>query len=563
MENQPFLKVDSLSISFISENKSQEVIHNISYNLYENEILGIVGESGSGKSVSSLAIMGLLPNKISNIGSGKILYKDTNLVSIGSKELQNIRGNEIAMVFQEPMSSLNPSMTCGKQVLEIILEHTSLTKIEAKKEVISLFEKVKLPTPETTYKKYPHEISGGQKQRVMIAMAIACKPKILIADEPTTALDVTVQKEIIVLLKTLQKENNMSIIFISHDLSLVSEIADRILVMYKGEIVEQGKTKDVFKKPKHAYTQALINSKPSLDIRLKQLPTISDFINEDFNAKEITTDERRLNHKNIYSKQPLLEIINLEKEYLSNAGFFAKPTIFKAVNSVSFKLYKGETLGLVGESGCGKSTLGNAILQLDKATSGAIIYKGKDITNLSRKDLKTFRKEVQIIFQDPYSSLNPRKTVGESIMEPMKVHGLFSNSSECKSKALDILERVGLSAEYFDRYPHEFSGGQRQRIGIARTIAVEPKLIVCDESVSALDISVQAQVLNLLNELKENFGFTYIFISHDLAVVKYMSDNLLVMNKGIIEEAGEADDIYANPKKTYTQKLIDAIPKGL
>ena len=563
MKKEPLLKVDSLSISFISNKTLKEVIHNISYDLNKNEILGIVGESGSGKSVSSLAIMGLLPKEVSKISSGEIQFNNQDLTQISPKEFQTIRGKEIAMIFQEPMSTLNPSMRCGEQVLEIILQHTSLSKIKAKAEVISLFEKVKLPTPEITYKKYPHEISGGQKQRVMIAMAIACKPQVLIADEPTTALDVTVQKDIIELLKSLQQENEMSIIFISHDLSLVSEIADRILVMYQGNIVEQGNTYDVFKQPKHPYTQALLSSKPSLDIRLKRLPTISDFVNDTIVSTEITKEERITNHKELYSKPALLEIVNLEKEYISKAGFFGTPKSFKAVDKVSFKLYEGETLGLVGESGCGKSTLGNAILQLDKATSGTILYKGEDITNIPSKDLRKLRKEIQIIFQDPYSSLNPRITVGESIMEPMIVHKLFSTNDERKEKTLEILERVGLSAEHFNRYPHEFSGGQRQRIGIARTIAVEPKLIVCDESVSALDISVQAQVLNLLNELKDNFRFTYLFISHDLAVVKYMSDNLLVMSKGIIEEEGEADAIYANPKKAYTQKLIDAIPKGL
>lgn len=563
MQKEPLLKIDSLSISFISNKQVKEVIHSVSYELNKNEIVGIVGESGSGKSVSSLAIVGLLPKRVSQISSGEIRFNGQDLTQISPKEFQAIRGNDIAMIFQEPMSSLNPSMRCGDQVLEIILEHTSLSKTKAKSEVITLFEKVKLPTPEKTYKKYPHEISGGQKQRVMIAMAIACKPKILIADEPTTALDVTVQKEIIELLKTLQEDNEMSIIFISHDLSLVSEIADRILVMYQGEIVEQGITQDIFKHPKHNYTQALISSKPSLDIRLKQLPTISDFVNNTIVSAKITNEQRKERHKALYSKPPLLEIINLEKEYISKAGFFGKSSKFKAVDKVSFKLYEGETLGLVGESGCGKSTLGNAILQLDKATAGTILYNGKDITNLASKTIRELRKDLQIIFQDPYSSLNPRITVGESIIEPMKVHKLYNSYKERKVKTLQLLERVGLSHEHFNRYPHEFSGGQRQRIGIARTIAVKPKLIVCDESVSALDISVQAQVLNLLNELKDNFGFTYIFISHDLAVVKYMSDNLLVMNKGKIEEEGEADSVYKNPKKAYTQKLIDAIPKGL
>ena len=559
MNKTPILKVENLSISF----GKNEVIHNIYYQLNQNEILGIVGESGSGKSVSSLAILGLLPKKISKINSGSITYNKVDLTILSPKLFQKIRGKKIAMIFQEPMSSLNPSMTCGKQVQEILLQHTKLTKQETKEETISLFEKVKLPDANRVFNAYPHEISGGQKQRVMIAMAIACKPDILIADEPTTALDVTVQKDIISLLKELQIETKMSIIFITHDLALISEIADRVLVMYKGNIVEQGLVVDIFKNPQHNYTKALINSRPSLDSRLKTLPTIQDFLNDTISNEIVTTAQRKENHQKLYSKSPLLEVINVEKEYLSKSGWFTKPTSFKAVNDVSFKLYEGETLGLVGESGCGKSTLGNAILQLDKATSGRILYKGVDITKLPNSEIKKLRKDIQIIFQDPYSSLNPRIPVGEAIMEPMKVHNLYNSDNERKEKALDILNRVGLSEDYFNRYPHEFSGGQRQRIGIARTIALQPKLIVCDESVSALDISVQAQVLNLLNELKETFGFTYIFISHDLAVVKYMSDQLLVMNKGKIEELDDADVIYNSPKKDYTKKLIDAIPKGL
>ena len=559
MDDKPLLNVQNLSISF----GKNEVIHNISYYLNTNEILGIVGESGSGKSVSSLAILGLLPKNVSEISRGRIEFNGQDLTQLDSKAFQTIRGNEIAMIFQEPMSSLNPSMTCGKQVEEILLQHTNLSRTEAKNEVISLFEKVKLPLPQRVFKAYPHEISGGQKQRVMIAMAIACKPKILIADEPTTALDVTVQKEIISLLKQLQKDEGMSIIFISHDLSLVSELANRILVMYQGEIVEQGTAVNIFKHPKHSYTQALINSRPQLGQRLKRLPTIKDFINKTTDTTIVSSKERMAFHKSIYSKPPLLEVINLEKEYLSKSGWFSKPESFKAVNQVSFKLYEGETLGLVGESGCGKSTLANAILQLDKATSGNIIYKGNDITNLSKSEFRTLRKDIQIIFQDPYASLNPRIPIGKAIMEPMKVHGIGASDSDRKEKTIDILQKVGLDESFFYRYPHEFSGGQRQRIGIARAISLEPKLIICDESVSALDISVQAQVLNLLNTLKENFGFTYIFISHDLAVVNYMSDQLIVMNKGEIEELNDADFIYAHPEKDYTKKLIHAIPKGL
>lgn len=559
----PILKVNNLSISFHNNQVINHVLHNVSYVLYKNEILGVVGESGSGKSVSSLAVLGLLPKKQTVFNSGEIIFYEDDLLAYPTTDFQQLRGNKIAMIFQEPMTSLNPSLTCGFQVAEILQQHLGVSEKEAKQEVLSLFEKVKLPEPEQLYKKYPHQISGGQKQRVMIAMAIACKPDVLIADEPTTALDVTVQKEIIALLKAIQKETGMSIIFISHDLSLVSEISDRIVVMYKGNIVEQGKAREVFTNPKHQYTKALINSRPSVTERLKVLPTITDYLNNTVSDELVSIQQRKAHHKKLYNASPLLEVVDVEKNYITKGFLFKKDVVFKAVNKVSFNVYEGETLGLVGESGCGKSTLGNAILQLDKATSGTIFYKGKDITNLPKKELRALRKEIQLIFQDPYSSLNPRIPVGKAIMEPMKVHKLYANDKERKEQAMVLLQRVGLEEEHFYRYPHEFSGGQRQRIGIARTIAVNPKLIICDESVSALDISVQAQVLNLLNELKDNFGFSYIFISHDLAVVKYMSDQLVVMNKGKIEEMGEADSIYAAPKKAYTKALIDAIPKGI
>ena len=563
MQQSPILIIKNLHVAFKTESGLNEVLCGISYNLYSDEVLGIVGESGSGKSVASLAIMGLLPLKSGVTTLGEVMFNAENLIDCSQKQLESIRGKKIAMIFQEPMSALNPSICCGKQVEEILLQHTNITTKEANKEVVRLFNAVKLPEPKKTYKKYPHEISGGQLQRVMIAMAIACKPEILIADEPTTALDVTVQKEIIALLKTLQKEFKMSVIFISHDLALVSEIADRVLVMYKGAIVEKGDTKSVFKNPQKEYTKALIGARPRLKSRLKKLPTISDFLSGIIPKALITKTARKEKHKNIYSSAPLLEVINLEKTYYSKASFFGIKTALKAVDNVSFKVYSGETLGLVGESGCGKSTLGKAILQLDKATAGTLKYKGDDVTNLSKKALRTLRKEIQIIFQDPYASLNPRLTVGMAIMEPMKVHELFSSDNERKARTIEILEKVGLEAAHFDRYPHEFSGGQRQRIGIARTIAVQPQLIICDESVSALDISVQAQVLNLLNTLKEDYGFTYIFISHDLSVVKFMSDQLMVMNKGKIEEIGEADSIYESPQKEYTKTLIEAIPKGL
>lgn len=561
--NNKLLDITDLHVSFVSNQMEKEIIHGISYQLFENEILGVVGESGSGKSVSSLALLGLLPKGISKITKGSIYFKGQDLTHLSDKEFQALRGNEIAMIFQEPMSSLNPSMRCGEQVIEILLQHTSLSQKEGKQKTLELFEKVKLPNPERVYKAYPHEISGGQKQRVMIAMAIACNPKILVADEPTTALDVTVQKEIILLLKHLQATEGMSIIFISHDLSLVSEISDRILVMYQGQIVEQGPVKDIFLAPKETYTKALINSKPALDVRLKKLPTILDFINDTTNKDVITLEDRHKKHQKLYSQAPILEVNNVEKEYVSQAGWFGKPTFFKAVNDVSFRLYEGETLGLVGESGCGKSTLSNAILMLDPPTAGQIFYKGTDITKLNSKSLRRLRKDIQVIFQDPFASLNPRIPIGKAIMEPMKVHHIGSSDKNRKEKVMTLLDRVGLNSESFYKYPHEFSGGQRQRVGIARAIALEPKLVICDESVSALDISVQAQVLNLLNDLKDNFGFTYIFISHDLSVVKYMSDQLIVMNQGKIEEMGDADKVYGHPEKEYTKKLIHAIPKGL
>lgn len=558
MTETPLLHIENLNISF----HGNAVIHNISYLLNSNEILGIVGESGSGKSVSSLAILGLLPQGSSKT-TGSIRYNHMDLTQINQKGFQNIRGNKIAMIFQEPMSSLNPSMRCGTQVEEILIQHTRLSSSEVKQKVLQLFAQVKLPDPARVFTSYPHEISGGQKQRVMIAMAIACEPDILIADEPTTALDVTVQKDIISLLKELQAKTKMSILFITHDLALISEIAHRVLVMYKGKIVEAGDVQTIFKHPQHNYTKALINSRPSLTERLKVLPSIDDYLSNRFSKIVVTAKDRKKAHDILYNKEPLLEVKNLEKEYISKSGWFGKTETFKAVNNVSFKIYEGETLGLVGESGCGKSTLGNAILQLDKATAGTILYKGEDITQLSTKAMRGLRKDIQIIFQDPYASLNPRLTVGQAIMEPMTVHKLYNNTSDRKAKTIEILNRVGLSEDHFNRYPHEFSGGQRQRIGIARTIALQPKLIVCDESVSALDISVQAQVLNLLNELKANFGFTYIFISHDLAVVKYMSDQLMVMNKGEIVEKNDADIVYNNPHQNYTKTLIRAIPKGL
>ena len=554
------LQVRNLTVKFLSEKDENEVVKKISFNLKENKILGIVGESGSGKSVTSLAVLGLLPKN--TIQDGTIFFDEKNLLTISDKEFQQIRGNKIAMIFQEPMSSLNPTLTCGSQVAEVLKQHTGLNKKEIYQEVISLFQKVKLPLPDRIFNSYPHQISGGQKQRVMIAIAIACKPDLLIADEPTTALDVTVQKEIILLLKELQKENKMSILLISHDLSLVSEIADNVIILFKGKIVENGITTDIFHSPQHNYTKGLINSKPNLNQRLKKLPTVEDFIKNKISTDVYTKKERDAYHRKIYELEPLLEIVDLKKYFNTSVGF-TKKSFIKAVDAISFKLYEGETLGLVGESGCGKTTLGRAIMQLEKITSGKIFYKGRDITHLSKTALQNLRKEIQIIFQDPFSSLNPRISIGNAILEPMNVHGVLSNDKERKIYVIELLKKVGLEEEHFNKYPHEFSGGQRQRIGIARAIALKPKIIICDESVSALDVSVQAQVLNLLNELKSTFNFSYIFISHDLSVVKYMSDQLVVMNKGKIEEIDDADTIYKTPTSEYTKNLIDSISKGI
>lgn len=560
--NQVLVNVEDLRIAFRNSEALNEVVHGVSFQIKSNEILGIVGESGSGKSVTSLALMGLLPKK-SSVITGNLTYRNTDLLKLTGKQWQGIRSNKIAMVFQEPMSALNPSIRCGKQVAEVLLQHKGLNAIEAKKEVLRLFEQVRLPDQEKIYKSYPHEISGGQMQRVVIAMAIACKPDVLIADEPTTALDVTVQKEILQLLKTIQQETKMGMLFISHDLNVVSEVADNVMVMYQGNAVEYGTTEQVFKNPQNDYTKALLLSKPSDTERLEELPTIHSLQNETFQSQVVTPQARAIKHRELYTQEPILQIKDLIKAYPIPQGLFKKDTYYHAVNKVSFSIYPGETVGLVGESGCGKSTLAKAIMQLEPINEGSIWYRGKNVTHLKGEALKEFRKEVQLIFQDPFASLNPKMTIGEAILEPMEAHSILSNNKLRIERAKDLLDRVGLEASHYHRYPHQLSGGQRQRVGIARALAVSPKVIICDESVSALDISVQAQVLNLLNKLKEDFGFSYLFISHDLAVVKYMSDQLLVMNKGKFEEVGDADEVYSYPKKEYTQQLIAAIPKGL
>jgi len=492
--------------------------------------------------------------------------------------MRSYRGNEVAMIFQEPMTSLNPVYTCGNQVMEVIMLHQKVSKKEAKKKTIKLFEQVQLPDPERIFSVYPHQISGGQKQRVMIAMAMSCNPRVLIADEPTTALDVTVQKTILDLMLQLQREHDMGIMFITHDLGVIAELADKVMVMYKGKVVEQGPVLEIFSNPKHPYTKSLLACRPPLDKRIMRLPVSADFmktdeegnmieipttVSEAINSVIITKEQRDKEHQELYSRSKILEIQNIKTYFSKNKTFFGKTIDYvKAVDDVTLDVYEGETLGLVGESGCGKTTLGRTILRLTEPTEGKIFFQRNDLLRLKPDDMRQLRKDMQIIFQDPYSSLNPRITIGEALMEPMQVHNILSNNNQRKEKVYELLNKVGLTEKQYGRYPHEFSGGQRQRVCIARALSLNPKFIICDESVSALDVSVQAQVLNLLNDLKREFKFTYIFISHDLSVVKFMSDRMVVMNKGKIEEMGDADQIYLNPQSDYTKNLISSIPKG-
>ncbi len=570
----PLLSIQGLSVDFVSGNQRTHALKNVSLDVGKGEIVALVGESGSGKSVTSLSILQLLPSPPASYPSGKILFSETgeepiDLLQKDKRDLQDIRGNKIAMIFQEPMTSLNPVISCGRQVVEAILSHQRISRSLAKEQAIAWFRRVQLPDPAVIFRRYPHQLSGGQKQRVMIAMAMCCSPSLLICDEPTTALDVTVQKTILQLIKELQQETGMGVIFITHDLGLVAEIADRTIVMYRGEIVEQDSVRNIFTHPRHPYTKGLLACRPVLHARGVRLPVVSDFWQGE---ERVATNTIAMEPHQIspsadtappVDKEVLMSVENLSVWFPQRPNLLGRSSSFlKAVDNVSFEVYRGETLGLVGESGCGKTTLGRALLRLQSATKGNISYRGIDLLTRSGSAMRTLRKDLQIVFQDPYSSLNPRLTIGSAIAEPLKVHGLIATEAKRKERVMEILRKVDLKEEHYNRYPHEFSGGQRQRIVIARALALDPSFVICDESVSALDVSVQAQVLNLLNDLKKEFGFTIIFISHDLAVVRYISDRILVMNKGRIEESGNADDVYFHPRSPYTQRLIASIPKG-
>lgn len=578
------LQIKDLEVNFKTDDGFVKAIHGISFHIRKGETVAVVGESGSGKSVTALSALQLIPQPPATYPNGSILFtkkdgSNVDLLKASAKEMQTIRGNEIAMIFQEPMSSLNPVFNCGSQVMEAIQLHQKVNKEEAAKRTLHLFEKVKLPNPAVMLNRYPHQLSGGQKQRVMIAMAMSCNPSLLIADEPTTALDVTVQNTILQLIKELQQETGMGVLFITHDLGVVHDIADKIVVMYKGQIVEQGSVRDIFDHPQHPYTKALLACRPALHPKGKRLPVVSDFL-EIKNGKA-KVESIADSHKPIVDSEkpntlisnpitigsqlpiPFLQIQELNVWFPEQKKLFGKsPSYIKAVNNVSFDVYNGETLGLVGESGCGKTTLGRALLRLVDATSGCILLNGENILIKSSAAFKHQRKDLQIVFQDPYSSLNPRISIGDAIAEPMLVHQLQPNQKRAKEKVIELLEKVNLTPDHFNRYPHEFSGGQRQRIVIARALALHPSFIVWDESVSALDVSVQAQVLNLLNDLKQEFNFTSIFISHDLSVVRYICDRIIVMNKGQIEEMGLSEEVYFNPKSDYTRQLLAAIPGG-
>ncbi len=583
MSENTLTEIQELETIFTTDEGVVKAVDKVSFSLEKGRTVGVVGESGSGKSVTSLSLMRLIPNPPGRIVGGRLMYHSrtkglVDLTQVPENEMREFRGNEIAMIFQEPMTSLNPVFTCGDQVMEALILHEKMDKKQARAKTLELFKEVELPRPGSIIDSYPHQLSGGQKQRVMIAMAMSCNPRILIADEPTTALDVTVQATILDLMRKLRDTHDMGIIFITHDLGVIAEIADHVVVMYKGKIVEQGSVWEIFSNPQHPYTKGLLACRPPLDHRLKLLPTISDFMEEDAAGEMIelkkslsetideliiSPEETAQRHEQLYAQAPILNVKNLKTYFPIREGLFSKVVDHvKAVDDVSFDVYPGETLGLVGESGCGKTTLGRTILRLIEPTAGQISFHGIDITTIKGDALRDIRRRIQIIFQDPYSSLNPRITIGSAIIEPMQVHGLHADDNARRKKVYELLERVSLDPAHYNRYPHEFSGGQRQRICIARALAVQPEFVICDEAVSALDVSVQAQVLNLLNELRDEFGLTYIFISHDLSVVKFMSDRMVVMNEGKIEEMDDADKVYQNPQTDYTKRLIAAIPRG-
>jgi peptide/nickel transport system ATP-binding protein len=564
---KPLLQVSNLSVSFKTEAGKAQALKDISFSVNRGEILAIVGESGSGKSVTSLSVLQLLQVPPAFYDNGRILFSPDgitviDLLGAGEQELSRIRGNNISMIFQEPMTSLNPVITCGEQVAEAIRMHQLVSKKEAAEKTIQLFERVQLPNPVSIYSRYPHQLSGGQKQRVMIAMAMSCKPDLLIADEPTTALDVTVQKTILQLIRDLQNEAEMGVIFITHDLGIVSELADRVMVMYKGSIVEEGGVKQIMENAQHPYTKALLACRPALHPKHVRLPVVSDFIREDLTMipdQPVSLEVSREPGQSSALSEQIRLMMQVKDLRVWFPGSKRSPLV-KAVDDVSFEVYEGETLGLVGESGCGKTTLGRTLLGLVKPTGGSILFQDRNIASISSAEWKELRKEIQIVFQDPYSSLNPRLTVGGAVTEPLKVHGLYDSDKMRKEKVVELLEKVNLKADHFNRYPHEFSGGQRQRIGIARALALNPGFIIFDESVSALDVSVQAQVLNLLNDLKRELKFTAIFISHDLSVVHYISDRILVMQKGKMVETGTAMEVFHHPREDYTRQLVESIP---
>ena len=563
------LQVENLRVSFKNEEKQYiETVKGISFSIPVNTTVALVGESGSGKSVTSLATMGLLPPESSQISlDSKILFEGKNLLDLPRREMRKKCGKDIAMIFQEPMSSLNPVFTVGSQIAEILQLHLGMSRKQARARALELLIEVGIPSPETKIDTYPGQLSGGQQQRVMIAMAIACKPKLLIADEPTTALDVTIQKQILDLLESLRKKHQMSMLFITHDLALVGEIADQVIVMRHGQIREQGRVKDVLERPQDVYTKALLHCRPQLSKRPMRLPMISDFMQQkgDDYIETHTIDVESLQQRSrglTGQEEIILDVRDLKKSFYSRKGLFGKQE-FQAVKGVSFQLAKGKTLGLVGESGSGKTTIGLLLMRLQEATGGKALFEGQDILAMSEKEFARYQRKIQIIFQNPYASLNPRFTVGQILMEPMQVHGIGANDAERKQMALELLERVSLPAQAFYRYPHEFSGGQRQRIAIARCLTLKPEILICDESVSALDVSVQAQVLNLLQDLQDEFGLSYIFISHDLSVVKYISDQIMVMNHGDLVEIANSDDLYQSPQHEYTKRLLSAIPQSV